>query len=106
LGLKSGQLHLIFETGSMSGVITPRSEIIAVKVGMMRTEVIQTFVQAGHSRLPLYEDSQETIVGVLHAKDVLQTFLADHTYPGFGGVITSSPNAVNSPLVKPTGMCS
>ena len=31
---------------------------------------------------------------------------ADHTYPGFGGVIASSPNTVNSPLVKPTGMCS
>lgn len=31
---------------------------------------------------------------------------ADHVYPGLGGVITSSPNAVNSPLVKPTGMCS
>lgn len=31
---------------------------------------------------------------------------ADHTYPGYGGVITSSPNVVNSPLVKPDGMCS
>lgn len=31
---------------------------------------------------------------------------ADHTYPGAGGVMTSSPNAVNSPLVKPVGMCS
>src|SRR5438552_3890038 len=31
---------------------------------------------------------------------------ADHTYPGLGGVMTSSPNAVNSPLVMPTGMCS
>ena len=30
----------------------------------------------------------------------------DHTYPGPGGVITSSPNAVTSSLVKPTGMCS
>jgi hypothetical protein len=30
----------------------------------------------------------------------------DHTYPGPGGVITSSPNAVHSPLVMPTGMCS
>jgi hypothetical protein len=30
----------------------------------------------------------------------------DHTYPGLGGVITSSPNAVHSPLVMPTGMCS
>jgi hypothetical protein len=31
---------------------------------------------------------------------------ADHTYPGLGGVITSSPNAVNSPMVQPTGTCS
>ncbi len=31
---------------------------------------------------------------------------ADHTYPGLGGVITSSPNAVQSPMVQPTGMCS
>jgi hypothetical protein len=31
---------------------------------------------------------------------------ADHTYPEDGGVITSSPNAVASPLVKPDGLCS
>jgi hypothetical protein len=30
----------------------------------------------------------------------------DHTYPGPGGVITSSPNVVHSQLVKPNGMCS
>ena len=32
--------------------------------------------------------------------------LVDHVYPGYGGVITSSPNAVNSPFVKPDGVCS
>ena len=30
----------------------------------------------------------------------------DHTYPGPGGVITSSPNVIHSPLVQPNGMCS
>ncbi|HVU66223.1 MAG TPA: hypothetical protein VHD63_03800 [Ktedonobacteraceae bacterium] len=30
---------------------------------------------------------------------------ADHTYPEPGGIITSSPNTVNSPLVGPTGQC-
>jgi len=30
----------------------------------------------------------------------------DHTYPGLGGVITSSPNVVHSPLVQPNGSCS
>ncbi len=31
---------------------------------------------------------------------------ADHTYPGIGEVMVTSPNAVNSPQVKPTGQCS
>jgi hypothetical protein len=31
---------------------------------------------------------------------------ADHTYPDNGIVITSSPNVVTSPSVKPTGQCS
>ena len=78
--VESGEGELIqrvfrFTDRPVNAMMTPLSDIIAVKVGMMRTEVIQTFVQAGHSRLPLYEDSRETIVGVLHAKDVLQTFL-------------------------------
>ena len=30
----------------------------------------------------------------------------DHTYPGLGGVITSGPNVVHSPLVQPNGLCS
>lgn len=30
----------------------------------------------------------------------------DHTYPGLGGVLVSSPNVINSPTVKPTGVCS
>src|SRR5260221_7866661 len=32
--------------------------------------------------------------------------LVDNVNPGYGGVITSSPNAVNSPFVKPDGVCS
>lgn len=64
-----------FTDSPVSAIMTPLSEIISVKVGTAQAEVIQTFMQAGHSRLPLYEDSRETIVGVLHAKDVLQTFL-------------------------------
>lgn len=66
-----------FSDRSVGAVMTPRSEIIGVKVGTRRAEVIQTFVHAGHSRLPLYEDSHEKIVGVLHAKDILQTCLGE-----------------------------
>ncbi len=30
---------------------------------------------------------------------------ADHVLPGLGGIVASSPNAISSPLVKPTGVC-
>ncbi len=33
------------------------------------------------------------------------TLSPDHVYPGLGGVVTSAPNVVNSPMVKPTGTC-
>jgi hypothetical protein len=33
------------------------------------------------------------------------TLSSDNVYPGLGGVVTSSPNVVHSPSVKPTGTC-
>jgi hypothetical protein len=34
------------------------------------------------------------------------TLYADHTFPGIAEVLVTNPNAVNSPQVKPAGMCS
>jgi len=34
------------------------------------------------------------------------TLYVDHTYPGIAEVLVNSPNAVNSPQVKPSGTCS
>jgi putative hemolysin len=78
--VEAGQEELVqrvfrFNDRPVSAVMTPRSGIKAVNVGMTRAEVLQRFADAGHSRLPLYEDAGETIAGVLHAKDVLQTLL-------------------------------
>lgn len=69
-----------FTDRPVSAVMTPRSNIIAITVDAPRTEVLQTFARAGHSRLPVYEDSLETIVGVLHAKDIVQTYLGEERF--------------------------
>jgi putative hemolysin len=53
--------------------MTPRTEISAIEVGTPLDAVIETFLSSGNSRLPLYEDSLDNIVGVLYAKDLLQT---------------------------------
>jgi putative hemolysin len=52
-------------------VMTPRTDVIAVEVGAGLDEVIDLITSEGHSRLPVFEESVDTIVGVLLAKDLL-----------------------------------
>lgn len=61
-----------FTDRPVNAVLTPRTEIVAVEVGTPLNDVIQTFVSSGHSRLPLYQDTLDNIIGVLYAKDLLR----------------------------------
>jgi putative hemolysin len=60
-----------FTDRSISAILTPRTEIVAIEVGTPLPEVIQTFVTSGKSRIPLYQDTLDNIIGVLYAKDLL-----------------------------------
>lgn len=62
-----------FTDRDVSTVMIPRTEIVAVEVGTPLTEVIETFLSSGYTRLPLYEDSLDNIVGVIYAKDLLRS---------------------------------
>jgi putative hemolysin len=62
-----------FTDRPVNTIMTPRTEISAIEVGTPLDAVIETFLSSGNSRLPLYEDSLDNIVGVLYAKDLLQT---------------------------------
>ena len=52
-------------------IMVPRVDIVAVQVDIPIPDLIDVIVQAGHSRIPVYEESIDQIVGVLHAKDLL-----------------------------------
>jgi hemolysin (HlyC) family protein len=52
-------------------IMVPRVDILALPVDMPFAEAAQRMAQHGHSRLPLYRDSLDDIVGVLHIKDLL-----------------------------------
>jgi putative hemolysin len=62
-----------FTDRTVSEVMQPRTDIIAIEVGTPLQEVIETFRESGFTRLPLYEDSLDNIVGVIYAKDLLLT---------------------------------
>jgi CBS domain containing-hemolysin-like protein len=55
----------------ISDVMVPRADIVAIDIAMSFDEMVQVFRQATHSRLPLYRESMDEIVGMVHIKDVV-----------------------------------
>lgn len=50
-------------------ILTPRVDIVAVDVNESRDEINDKFAQSGFSRLPVYQESVDDIIGILHEKD-------------------------------------
>lgn len=57
---------------TVSEVMTPRTDIAAIGVDASYEDVRKTLLEEGHSRVPVYENSLDHIVGVLYAKDMLR----------------------------------
>ena len=53
-------------------VMVPRADIIAVEIGTSLEELVATFNQAAHSRLPIYRDTLDEPVGMVHIKDLVR----------------------------------
>jgi putative hemolysin len=52
-------------------IMTPRMEMEAMPIESRLTEVARLVEESGHSRIPVYEGTDDTILGIVHAKDVL-----------------------------------
>ena len=52
-------------------IMTPRTDIVAVEANSDLQTVLDTVIAAGHSRVPVYEDNIDNIVGLIYAKDLL-----------------------------------
>ncbi len=92
--LSTEELKMLVETGSETGgieedekemihgvielaetkvheVMVPRIGIRAVDVNDPMDEVLDLIVRAGHSRIPVFEENLDNIIGILYAKDLL-----------------------------------
>ena len=52
-------------------VMVPRTEVVTVDVSTQPTEVLRLLAEENHSRIPVYRDDVDHIVGVLHARDLI-----------------------------------
>ena len=50
-------------------ILTPRVDLVAAEEGSSEEQIASLFAQSGYSRLPIYQDTVDNIVGVIHEKD-------------------------------------
>jgi CBS domain containing-hemolysin-like protein len=61
---------LHFGEKTAGDVAVPRSDIYAVPATTGFEALIAAFTEAGHSRMPVFEDSLDTVIGMIHVKDL------------------------------------
>ena len=52
-------------------IMTPRTDIVAVEVSSDLQTILETINTAGHTRVPVYEENIDNIIGLIYAKDLL-----------------------------------
>lgn len=60
-----------FGETSVKQIMTSRVDVVAIDLNLPYNNVLKTIVESGYSRIPVYENSFDTIVGVIYIKDLL-----------------------------------
>jgi CBS domain containing-hemolysin-like protein len=86
IGEQSGALEAVerrmihgvidFEETRVYEIMVPRVDIVALETTDTIGAAIEVFIEHGHSRLPVYDDSPDNIVGILYVKDTLKHLIA------------------------------
>ncbi len=53
-------------------VMVPRADIVSIEIDVGIEELIEVMSRVGHSRLPVYRDNLDDVIGIVHIKDVLK----------------------------------
>ena len=66
-------LHGIFDLSEtrVRDVMIPRTEVIGLDVDDSLTQVMATLIETRHSRFPVFRENIDSLVGVVHAKDIV-----------------------------------
>lgn len=66
-------LHGIFELSQsrVRDLMVPRTEVVGIEVSTPFAEVLHQVQVARHSRFPVYEESLDNVIGIVHSKDIL-----------------------------------
>jgi len=69
---------LKFDDTVIRSVMTPRTKMFTLNSKMLLFEALPQINQSGHSRIPIYGDTKDEIVGFIHARDILKELEKDN----------------------------
>jgi CBS domain containing-hemolysin-like protein len=61
---------LAFSRATAGDMMTPRPDVVWIAAGQPVADVLELLKKSGHTRFPLCEDSPDTVIGYVHARDV------------------------------------
>ncbi|MEH6305023.1 hemolysin family protein [Olivibacter sp. CPCC 100613] len=80
-GKESGALNMVeheliknvfdFNERVVKNIMVPRTKIVGIELSSPKEELLQTIISEGYSRIPVYDETIDKIVGIVHAKDIL-----------------------------------
>ena len=85
-------IHSVFEFADtpVKAIMKPRTEIHAIELGSSFNDIARSFVESGFSRIPVYENELDRVVGILYNKDIFKALqergdfrIRDHLHPAF-----------------------
>ena len=67
-----------FNERVVKNIMVPRTKISGIDVSSSKDELLETIITEGYSRIPVYDDVIDKIVGIVHAKDILPLLARNH----------------------------
>jgi CBS domain containing-hemolysin-like protein len=91
-------IHGVFSLGqtAVHEIMAPRVDIVGIETTTPWSEVVDRFRSSEHSRLPVYEETLDNIVGILYAKDLLPDIVSE------GDEAQEWHRLVRAPVIIPT----
>lgn len=88
---EKNMIYGVFEIAetTVREVMVPRIDVAGVEVNTPPRQAAAIAVHSGHSRLPVYEETLDTVLGILHVQDLLSNLISD------------APSDSLRPLVQP-----
>jgi len=81
---------LDFRDTTVDQIMTPRTEVIGINADDDFQKAVDLVMEYGHSRYPVYEQSIDTVIGMLYAKDLLKGLNKNERLPSLRKIIRNA----------------